>query len=124
VSDALAVVEQHLRVGRAYRAGRLVCGSVHVTVRVDGRLGLAPRERRVVGVRFHEPLDDDLRSELTQLMRRHGAAARRVVERVDPIEVVIDDPHGERQRIIGHLEPPQVRHGRLRDIDFELRRAR
>jgi hypothetical protein len=97
---------------------------VHVAVRVDGRLGLAPRERRVVRVRFHEPLDDDLRSELTQLVRRHGAAARRAVERIDPIEVVVDDPHGERQRIVGHLEPPQVRHGLLRDIEFELRRAR
>jgi hypothetical protein len=78
----------------------------------------------VVRVRFHEPLDDDLRSELTQLVRRRGAAARRVVERVDPIEVVVDDPHGERQRIVGRLEPPQMRHGLLRDIDFELRRAR
>jgi hypothetical protein len=96
---------------------------VHVTVRVDGRLGLAPRERRVVRVRFHEPLDDDLRSELTKLVRRHGAAARRAVERIDPIEVVVDDPHGERQRIVGHLEPPQVRHGLLHAIEFELRRA-
>jgi hypothetical protein len=97
---------------------------VHVTVRFDGRLGLAPWERRVVRVRFHEPLDDDLRSELTQLVRRHGAAGRRAVERVDPIEVVVDDPRGARQRIVGHLEPPQMRHGQLRDIDFELRRAR
>jgi hypothetical protein len=128
VSDLLAVAEerpgQDHRLGRAYRAGRLVCGCVHVTVRVDGRLGLAPRERRVVRVRFHEPLDDDLRSELTKLVRRHGAAARRAVERIDPIEVVVDDPHGERQRIVGHLEPPQVRHGLLRAIEFELRRAR
>jgi hypothetical protein len=126
VSDALAVAEQRPeqqpRLGRAYRAGRLVCACVHVTVRVDGRLGLAPRERRLVRVRFHEPLDDDLRRELTQLARRRGAAARRAVERVDQIEVVVDDPHGERQYIVGHLEPPQVRHGLLGDIDFELRR--
>jgi len=97
---------------------------VHVTVKVDGRLGLAPRERRVVRVRFHEPLDDDLRSELTQLVRRHGAAARRAVERVESIEVVVDDPDGERQHIVGYLEPPQMRHGLLRAIEFELRRAR
>jgi hypothetical protein len=97
---------------------------VHVSVSLDDRLGLAPRERRVVRVRFHEPLDDDLRSELTQLVRRDGAAARRAVERVDPIEVVVDDSHGERQRIVGQLQPPQVRHGLLRDIDFELRRSR
>jgi hypothetical protein len=97
---------------------------VHVTVLRDGRLGLAPDERRVVRVRFHEPLDDGLRSELTQLVRRRGAAARRAVERVAPIEVVVDDPYGERQRIVGHLEPPQVRHGQLRAVEFELRRTR
>jgi hypothetical protein len=116
--------EQHARLGRAYRAGRLVCGCVHVTVVRDGGLGLAPHERRLVRVRFHEPVDEDLRAELTQLVRRRGAAARRVVERVDPIEVVVDDPYGERQRIVGHLEPPQVRHGQLRGIEFELRRTR
>jgi hypothetical protein len=128
VSDPLAAVEQRpeqrCRLGRAYRAGRLVCGCVHVTVLGDGRLGLAPRERHVVRVRFHEPLDDDLRSELTTLVRRHGAAGRRAVERIDPIELVVDDAYGERQRIVGHLEPPQVRHGLLRAIEFELRRAR
>jgi hypothetical protein len=97
---------------------------VHVTVSLDGRLGLAPRERRLVRVRFHEPLDDDLRAELSELVRRRGAAARRAVERVDPIEVVVDDPHSERQRIVVHLQPPQVRHGQLRDIEFELKRAR
>ena len=112
------------RLGRAYRAGRLVCGCVHVSVSLDDRLGLAPRERRVVRVRFHEPLDDDLRSELTQLVRRDGAAARRAVERVDPIEVVVDDSHGERQRIVGQLQPPQVRHGLLRAIEFELKWSR
>ena len=73
--------------------------------------------------RFHEPLDDGLRVVLTQLVRRRGAAARRVAERAEPIEVVVDDPHGERQRIVGHLQPPQVRHGQLRAIEFELRQA-
>jgi hypothetical protein len=90
----------------------------------DGRLGLAPRERCVVRVRFHEPLDDELRAELIRLVRRRGAAGRRVVERVDPIEVVVDDPYGERERIVGHLESPQMRHGQLHAIEFELRRAR
>jgi hypothetical protein len=116
--------DRHGRSGRAYRAGRLICGCVHVTVSVDGRLGLALHERRLVRVRFHEPLDDDLRTELTQLVRRRGAAARRAVELVDPIEVIVDDSHGERQRIVGHLQPPQMRHGLLRAIEFELRRAR
>lgn len=115
---------QHCRLGRAYRGGRLICACVHVTVSLDGRLGLAPDERRLVRVRFHEPLDDDLRTELTRLMRRRGAAARRAVERIDAIEVVVDDPCGEPERIVGHLQPPQVRRGRLRDIEFELKRAR
>jgi hypothetical protein len=75
-------------------------------------------------VGFHEPLDDDLRSELSQLVRRCGAAARRAVERAEPIEVVIDDPHGEPRRVIGHLQRPQVRHGQLADVEFELKRAR
>jgi hypothetical protein len=124
LSDALAMDDQRARMGRAYRGGRLICACVHVTVLRDGRLGLAPHERRVVRVRFHEPLDDDLRSELVQLVRRRGAAARRAVERVDPIEVVVDDPHGARERIAGQLEPPQVRHGHLCAIEFELKRSR
>ncbi len=115
--------DRRCRLGRAYRAGRLVCGCVHVTVLRDGRLGLAPHERRLVRVRFHEPLDDDLRAELIQLVRRRGAAAHRAVERVEPIEVVVDDPHGERQRIVGHLQPPQMRHRQLRAVEFELRCA-
>ena len=131
-SDSVRVVEEESQLpadratsslGRAYRAGRLICGCVHVTVLSDGRLGLAPRERRVVRVRFHEPLDDELRAELTRLVRRRGAAARRVVERASPIEVVVHKPYGERERIVGLLEPPQVRHGHLRAIEFELRRS-
>ena len=47
--------EQRCRLGRAYRGGRLVCACVHVTVSLDGRLGLAPDERRLLRVRFHEP---------------------------------------------------------------------
>ena len=116
--------DRRCRLGRAYRAGRLVCECVQVTVLRDGRLGLSPHERLLVRVRFHEPVDDDLRDELTRLVRRRGAAARRAAEHVDPIEVVVDDPNGERERIVGRLEPPQVRHGLLRAIDFELRPAR
>ena len=110
------------RVGRAYRAGRLICGWVQVTVSDDERLGLTEQERRLVRVRFHEPLDDGLRRELTQLLRRRGAAAGRAAERIDPIEVVVDDPDAERERIVGRVEPPQVHHGPLRDIEFALRR--
>jgi hypothetical protein len=113
---------QRSRLGRAYRAGLLVCGWVQVTISDDERLGLTAQERRLVRVRFHEPLDDGLRSELTQLLRRRGAAAGRAAERIDPIEVVVDDPHAERQRILGRVEPPQVHHGALRDIEFALRK--
>lgn len=109
------------KLGRAYRSGRLVCGCVHVMVRLDDRLGLTQQERRLVGVRFHEPLDDDVRAELGRLVRQRGSAARRAAERIDPIEVVVDDPHGTRVRIIGRLQPPQARHGQLRDIEFGLR---
>jgi len=94
---------------------------VQVTISDDERIGLTQQERRLVRLCFHEPLDDGLRSELTQLMRRRGAAASRAAERIDPIEVVVDDPHAERQRIVGRVEPPQVHHGALRDINFALR---
>jgi len=40
---------------------------------------------------------------------------------MQPIEVVFDDPHLGRQRIIGWIQPPQVRHGALHDIEFGLR---
>jgi hypothetical protein len=43
-----------------------------------------------------------------------------VAERIDPIELVVDDRHGDHVRVVGRLEPPQVRHGRLRDIEFGL----
>jgi hypothetical protein len=34
---------------------------------------------------------------------------------------VVDDPHRGRQRMIGCLQPPQVRCGDLRDIEFAVR---
>jgi hypothetical protein len=113
---------QRPRLGRAYRSGRPNCGWVHVTISDDERLGLTRQERRLVRACFHEPLDDALRSDLTRLLRRRGSAARRAAERIDPIEVVVDGPHGERQRILGRVEPPQMYHGPLRDIEFALRR--
>ena len=106
------------RVARAYRAERLVCGCVQVAVRFDDRLGLTRRERRMVRVRFSEPVDDDLRAELSKLARRRGMAAERAAERIDPIELVIDDPAGERERMTGRLRPPDSRHGWLREIEF------
>ena len=106
------------RRGRAYRAGRLVCGCVHVRISVDDRLGLTRRERRIVRVRFCEPVDDDLRVELTELAWRRGMASERAAERIAPIELLIDDPGGAHQHMIGGLRPPQRRHGPLREIEF------
>lgn len=109
---------------RAYRAGRLVCGCVHVTVSLDDRLGLTQYERRVVRVRFNEPLDDGLRAELAQLVRRRGAAARRVADSFPEIVIALDEPYGDRVHVIGRLQAPQVRHGQLRDIEFGLRESK
>lgn len=120
VAERCSGTESRGHIGRAYRAGRLVCGCAHVTISFDDRLGLTQDERRLVRVRFLEPLDDTLRTELTQLVRRRGSAAHRVAERIEPIELVIDDPRGEPQRISGRLQPPQVRHRHLRDIEFGL----
>lgn len=107
--------------GRAYRNGLLMCARVQLTICCDDRLGLARHERRHVLVSFRDPLDNGLRVELIQLVRRRGAAARRVADSVEPIEIVLDEPAGERRRITGRLQPPAVRHGRLRDIEFGLR---
>jgi hypothetical protein len=109
------------RVGRAYRGGRLVCGCVHVAIRFDDRLGLTRRERRTVRVRFCEPVADELRAELSELARRRGGAGERAAERIDPIEVVIEDPSGRYERMTGRLRPAHTRHGRLREIEFGLR---
>jgi hypothetical protein len=103
-----------------------VCGCVQVTVSIDERLGLTERERRMIGVRFHEPVDDDLRAELSELARRRGTASHRAAERIAPIELVVDDLQSEHERLIGGLQPPQRRHGPLREIEFgfgELQRT-
>jgi hypothetical protein len=116
------VFEQRYAWGRAYRDGRLVCWRVHVTIgRDDARLGLAPHERRYVTARFRERLDSALHAELVALARRRGAAARRAAERMEPIVIVVDDPHRGRQRVVGRLQPPQVRGGDLCDIEFAVR---
>jgi len=53
-------------------------------------------------------------------MRRRGAAALRIADDLEAIEIAVETPYGERQRIICQLQPPQVRHRRLHDIEFEL----
>jgi len=115
------VFEQRYGWGRAYRDGQLVCARVHITIGHDGRIGLTRQERRYVAARFLERLHPALRTELAELARRRGAAARRAAERMDPIEVVFDDGCMGTQRIVGWVQPPQVRYGELRDIEFALR---
>ena len=108
--------------GRAYRGGRLLCSRVQVTIGHDEWLGLTRRERRYVSARFQaERLDRALRTELIGLLRRRGAAGHRMAERIDPIELVVDAPDDGWHRVVGRLQPPLLRHGRLRDIEFGLR---
>lgn len=105
----------------ACRDGEVVCGRVALTVITDARLGLAPRERRCVAMRFVEHLHPALRRELIELVRRRGVAARRAAERMGPIELVFDVPTVGLRRITGWLEPSCRRHGDLQEIEFSLR---
>jgi hypothetical protein len=117
------VFEQRYAWGRAYRDGKLVCGRVNVIVDHDVRVGLTPRERRRRSIRaaFTERVDPTLRAELAAVARHRGAAARRAADRMEPIEVVLDDPHRGRQCIIGRVQPPQQRRGDLDQIEFVVR---
>jgi hypothetical protein len=116
------IFESRYAWGRAYRDGTLVCGRVHVTIGRDSdRLGRIPHERRYVTACFREHVDDELRAELVALVRRRGAAARRVAETLAPVEIVVDDRDRGRQHIIGRLQPPDLRCGDLCDIEFALR---
>ena len=115
------ILEQRYEWGRAYRHGRLVCARVRVTIGRDPRLGLTPRERRYVTARFDERVDRALHDELVALAHRRGAAARRVADRLDAIEIVVDDPHRGPERLVGRLQPPEVRRGDLHEIEFTVR---
>jgi hypothetical protein len=68
-------------------------------------------------------LDPGLRAELAELVRRRGVVARRAAERMQPVEIVFDDPLLGRQRILGWIEPPQRRHGELHEIAFGISEA-
>jgi len=119
----------HALIGRrccpahACRDSAVVCGRVELTVAADSRLGLTPRERRSFTVRFLDSPEPALRTELTTLVSRRGAAARRAAERMQPIEIVFDDPLRGLQRIAGWVQPPQRRNGDLHEIQFGLRAA-
>lgn len=109
------------RWARAYRHGELVCGRVDVRVWDNGRLGLTAHERREVAVRFLECLAPGFRRELDGLLRRRGDVARRIAERMEAIELVADHQEMGDLRIVGHVQPPQRRHGEMYEIEFGLR---
>ena len=123
----VATADHHLTASRACvvahacRDAEVVCGRVGLTVALDTRLGLTARERRVFTVRFLDGVEAGLRAELTQLVRRRGAVARRTAERMDPVEIVFDDPCWGLQRLTSWIQPPRRRHGDLHDIEFDLR---
>ncbi len=125
----VGTADHHLTVPRACvvahacRDTEVVCGRVELTVATDTRLGLTARERRCCTVRFLDGVEAGLRAELTQLVRRRGAVARRAAERMDPIELVFGDPDLGLQRIVGCIQPPQARNGDLHEIEFDLRRV-
>ena len=102
---------------RAYRDGRLVCDRALVSVTAcDERLGLAPRERRRMTVRFVHGIDPAFRAQLMQVLRRRGARSRRLAAAIDPIEIEIDGQGA----LTARIEPPVVRHCRLEQTDFSL----
>jgi hypothetical protein len=115
------VAERRHRAARAYRGGELICGRVDLTISLDARLGLAPRERRQLIARFVERVAPAFRRELEQLVRRRGAGAMRLGERIEAIELVFDDPHRDGKRLVGRLEPPQWRRWELSENEFVIR---
>lgn len=117
-------IERHYGWARAYRDGRLVCDRVEVRIGHDSdRVGPAARERRYVVARFLERVDPALRGELTALVARRGAAAKRIAEHLAPITLVIDTADGP-LRLAGRLQPPHLRLGELRDVEFTIRELR
>jgi hypothetical protein len=105
---------------RAYRDGKLICGRVELIIRSDTRLGLAPRERRQLVARFVDRVAPAFRYELEQLVRCRGAAATRIGDGIETIELVFDDPR-DSQLLIGRLEPPQSRRWKLSENEFVIR---
>ena len=108
------------RRARAYRDGELICERVDLMIRPDTRIGLAPRERRLLAARFVDRLAPALRYELEQLVRRRGAAATRIGDRIETIELVFDHPR-DSELLVGRLEPPQSRRWKLSENEFVIR---
>jgi hypothetical protein len=120
-SADVPLAERRHRRARAYRDGELICGHVDLTISLDARLGLAPRERRQLIARFVERLAPTFRHELEQLIRRRGAGATRIGERIESIELVFDDPQRSGQRLVARIEPPHWRRWELAENEFVIR---
>jgi hypothetical protein len=120
-ADAVPMAARRHRRARAYRGGELICGRVDLMIRPDLRLGLAPRERRQLIARFVDLLAPTFRYELEQLVRRRGAAATRIGDRIETIELVVDDAQRHSELLVCRLEPPQSRHWKLSENEFVIR---
>jgi len=110
--------------GQAYRNGSLICDRAHVTLTRDDQPSAAPHQRRTIIARFDGRLHPTLRAELTQLTHCQGTAGRRAAERIEPIVLLLGDPHHERERIVGQLLPPRTHSNDLREIEFRVRELR
>lgn len=111
--------------GQVYRDGSLICDRARVTLPTDEHPGGEPRQRRTVIARFEGRLHPMLRAELTELTSCQGTvAARRLAEGIEPIVLLLGDPHHQRERIVGRLLPPQVPGNELREIEFRVRELR
>jgi hypothetical protein len=120
-AETAPMAGRRCRRARAYRNGELICGRVDVVIRPDTRIGLAPRERRQLIARFVDRLAPTFRHELEQLVRRRGAAATRIGDRIETIELVFDDPQRENELLVGRLEPPPLRRWKLSENEFVIR---
>ena len=108
--------------GQVYRDGSLICDRARVTLARDDQPSAAPRQRRTVIARFDGRLHPRLRAELTELAHCQGTdVARRLAERIEPIVLLLGDPHYGRERIVGQLLPPQTQRTDLREIEFRVR---
>lgn len=110
--------------GQVYRDGSLICDRARVTLDRDDQLGAAARQRRTVIARFDGRLHPTLRAELTQLTDCLGTAGRRLAERIEPIVLLVGDPHHGRERIVGRLLPPHAHSNDLREVEFRVRELR
>jgi hypothetical protein len=115
--ESVVTVLQRLE-GSAYRDGQLVCARVAVTIVAE-----APSARHVL-VRFNGGVDQRLRAELQRLAARRVAVATRLVELLDPVEIIGTDTHGRLLwRLVGRVERPAAQGWPPTDAEFWLRES-